>query len=195
MLAVALFYRVPLTGAKVAPVSEAPPSVVPRAANGYTIGAPRPDATIGLPATQTRNALVAVVGQLGEEAWAFYRVWPLLLAPVGVWLLRHRLRTASTSDKPAAFGRQYRDADANAALVLSAWLVGALVLLIVGVLSGQFVRYAVSALPAVSVGAGVALAYGWQWRVGRVAVFALLALTAFATLVVWYGRITRTYHA
>jgi len=195
VLAVALFYRVPLTGAKAAPVSEATSPVVPRAVSGYTIGAPRPDATIGLPATQTRNPLVAVVGQLGEEAWAFYRVWPLLFAPVGVWLLRRRLRTAPTSDEPVASGSQYRDADANAALVLSAWLVGALVLLIVGVFSGQFVRYAVSALPAVSVGVGVTLAYGWQWRVGRVAVLALLALTAFATLVVWYGRITRTYHA
>lgn len=197
VLAVALFYRVPLTGAKAAPVAEAPSPVVPRAASGYTIGAPRPDATIGLPATQTRNPLVAVVGQLGEEAWAFYRVWPLLFAPVGVWLLRRRLRTVSTLDEPAAFGSQYidADADANATLVLNAWLIGALVLLVVGVLSGQFVRYAVSALPAVSVGAGVTLAYGWQWRVGRGAVLALLALLAFATLVVWYGRVTRTYHA
>lgn len=203
-LALALFYRVPLTNpaaAKAATVTDAPAPIPPLATTGYTIGAPRPDATIGLPAVRTANPVVAVIGQFGEEAWAFYRVWPLALAPVGVWLLRNRGRTpeggisgmenmglAAIGTEPAVVGTPY------VALALSAWLLGALVLLVVGVLTGQFVRYAVSALPAVAVGAGTALASGWRWPWGRVAVIALLAFTALATLFMWYGRITRTYH-
>jgi len=213
ILAVALFYRVPLagasgtSGAKAATVMDAPAPVPPPATSGYTIGAPRPDATIGLPAVRTANPAVAVVGQFGEEAWAFYRVWPLVLAPVGVWLLdkRGRERDAEgeregktpgvvTTDTTAAATEYPTQNAPYPVLALSAWLLGALVLLIVGVLTGQFVRYAVSALPAVAVGASVALAHSWRWPWGRVAVIALLAFTGLATLFMWYGRITRTYH-
>jgi hypothetical protein len=79
-------------------------------------------------------------------------------------------------------------------LVCLVWFGVSLAFLVVGVLAGRYVRYAVTAIPAVAVGAGVALGYGWQWRWGRVMTILLLAFSAGATLLIWYGRITRAYH-
>jgi hypothetical protein len=70
----------------------------------------------------------------------------------------------------------------------------ALLFLIVGVLAGRYVRYAVTAIPAVAVGAGVALGALWQWRWGRGIAIVLLVFAIASTLLVWYGRITRAYH-
>jgi len=53
-----------------------------------------------------------------------------------------------------------------------------------------YVRYPLYALPAVSLGAGVAL--GWLTRHGRWGVcvaVALLAFSAVTTLLMWYDRI------
>ncbi|MCA1666978.1 MAG: hypothetical protein LC793_06175, partial [Thermomicrobia bacterium] len=79
-------------------------------------------------------------------------------------------------------------------LVCLVWFGVALLFLIVGVLTGRYVRYAVTAIPAVAVGAGVALGALWRWRWGKGAAIALLAFSVAATLLVWYARITRAYH-
>lgn len=204
LFAVALYYRIPLTEPRVVvaeSLSDAT-TVDSRDLGGYVIGAPRPDATIGLPATRTDNPLVAVAGQLVMESWAYYRLWPVLLAPFGVWLL-HRGRSTAFPVPGAEDARTFavttpttHDARGtrHAALVMLGWLLGTLALLVIGVLTGRFVRHAVSAIPAVAVGASAVIAYAWRWRWGRVAVVALLVATAAMTLLIWYGRITRTYH-
>ncbi|MHB8648476.1 MAG: hypothetical protein ACYDAR_22060, partial [Thermomicrobiales bacterium] len=79
-------------------------------------------------------------------------------------------------------------------LVCLVWCGVALLFLIIGALTGRYVRYAVTAIPAMAVGAGVALGYLWQWRWGRGIALALLVFSAVSTLLVWYGRITRAYH-
>ena len=79
-------------------------------------------------------------------------------------------------------------------LICLVWFGVSLLFLVVGVLAGRYVRYAATAMPAVAVGAGVALGYGWRWRWGRVMTILLLAFSAGATLLIWYGRITQAYH-
>ncbi len=74
------------------------------------------------------------------------------------------------------------------------WCGVSLLFLVVGVLAGRYVRYAMTAIPAVAVGAGVALGYLWRWRWGRAVALLLLAFSIVSTLLVWYGRITRAYH-
>ena len=88
LLAFALFYRIPLTGAHavtddpaLAATSASPPG------GRYEIGGPRPDPSIGMTSHRTNNPVVAIAGQIGVEGYAFYRIWPLLLAPIGYWLL------------------------------------------------------------------------------------------------------------
>lgn len=191
-LAVALFYRIPL-GAGGARVVTEDPSIpaqpVATAAGGrYEIGGPRPDPTIGLNDARTDNPLVAVAGQLWVEAYAFYRVWPLLLAPLGWWLLWRvgGARGPGGGDRIGAARRL--------AVLCLIWFGVSLAFLVAGVLAGRYVRYALTAIPAVAVGAGVALGYGWRWRWGRVVAVALLAFSVATTLLIWYGRITRAYH-
>lgn len=175
LLAFALFYRIPLAGSHA--VTDDPAlvaSAAPAQGGRYEIGGPRPDPSIGLHAARTNDPIIAVAGQVWMEGYVFYRIWPLLLAPLGCWLLWR--------------GNQ------RLTLVCLVWFGVSLAFLFVGVLAGRYVRYAVTAIPAVAVGAGVALGYGWRWRWGKVMAVSLLMLSVGTTLLVWYGRITRAYH-
>lgn len=176
-LAFALFYRIPLTSAHAATNDPALENM-PAASTGgrYEIGGPRPDPAIGLNDARTNNPVVAVAGQVWVEGYAFYRFWPLLLAPLGYWLL-------------------WRGLGPRLCLVCLIWFGVAFLFLVAGVLAGRYVRYAVTAIPAVAAGAGVALGYLWQWRWGRGIAIVLLVFSIASTLLVWYGRITRAYHA
>ncbi len=197
-IAFGLFYRIPLAGVHAAtddPALAASPAVA--TGGKYAIGGPRPDPSIGLNEYRTGNPVVAVVGQLGVEGYAFYRVWPLLVAPLGFWLLWRGL-----PNPPAPFpilprGHPEGEGDrlSRRLCVMSlVWGGVAIVFLVVGVLAERYVRYAVTAIPAVAVGAGVALGYGWRWRWERAVVVMLLMFSAVSTALVWYGRITRAYH-
>lgn len=176
VLAFALFYRIPLTTTH-AVTNDPALGNTPTVSTGgrYEIGGPRPDPSIGLNDAHTDNPVIAVVGQIWVEGYAFYRLWPLLLVPLGCWLL-------------------WREGTRSICLVCLVWLGVSLLFLIIGVLAGRYVRYAVTAIPAVAVGAGVALAYLWRWRWGRGIAIVLLVFSVAATLLVWYGRITRAYH-
>ncbi len=177
VFAFALFYRIPLTSAHTA-TNDPTPDNAPAVATGgrFEIGGPRPDPSIGLNDSRTNNPVVAVVGQVWVEGYALYRLWPLLLAPLGFWVLWR--------GKPTKI----------LCLVCLVWFGVTLLFLVVGVLAGRYVRYAVTAIPAVAVGSGVALGFLWQWRWGKGVAMALLAVSIVSTLLVWYGRITRAYH-
>jgi hypothetical protein len=216
-LAFVLFYRIPLTGthAVTADASLSTPSVTQNGGR-YEIGGPRPDPTIGLPDHRTDNPVIAVAGQLGEEGYAFYRVWPLVLAPLGWWLLispnplspfpRGRgdscaaLVTSYKRTFVSPFPRSAGEGQGEGAISLRlvalcvVWCGVSLLFLIVGVLTGRYVRYSMTAIPAVTIGAGMALGYLWRWRWGRAVALLLLAFSVASTLLVWYGRITRAYH-
>ena len=88
LLAFALFYHIPLAGTHTT-TNDPALAASPAASSGakYEIGGPRPDPSIGLNSSRTNNPVVAVVGQIWVEGYAFYRIWPLLLAPLGFWLL------------------------------------------------------------------------------------------------------------
>ena len=223
VLAFALFYRIPLTSAHIATNDPALANVPAASAGGrYEIGGPRPDPSIGLNDARTNNPVVAVAGQIWVEGYAFYRLWPLLLAPLGYWLLWRRYAPTPApppaergrGDSPRCFdqysGKAARITDQSPlprmagggvggggrslCLVCLVWFGVALLFLVVGVLAGRYVRYAVTANPAVAVGAGVALGSLWQWRWGRGVAIVLLVVSIATTLLVWYGRITRAYH-
>jgi len=187
VLAFALFYRIPLTSAHAA-TNDPTPDNAPVVATGgrYEIGGPRPDPSIGLNDSRTDDPLLAIVGQVWVEGYALYRLWPLLLAPLGYWVLF--APTPRTAGGGAGGGGRVL------CLVCLVWFGVALLFLIVGVLAGRYVRYAVTAIPAVAVGAGVALGFVWRWRWGRAVAIVLLVLSVVSTLLVWYGRITRAYH-
>ncbi|MDQ2785381.1 MAG: hypothetical protein M3Y58_10315 [Chloroflexota bacterium] len=211
-LAFALFYRIPLTGTHAATHDPALANV-PAASTGgrYEIGGPRPDPSIGLNDARTNNPVVAIAGQLWVEGYAFYRLWPLLLAPLGYWLLGRidlppsplpkgegnplRLLRRVPSRSLFLLGKGAGGLGSRLCLVCLVWFGVALLFLVVGVLAGRYVRYAMTAIPAVAVGAGVALGSLWQWRWGRGIAIVLLVFSIAATLLVWYGRITRAYHA
>lgn len=208
-LAFALFYRIPLTSAR--PATNDPTlSNAPVAATGgaFAIGGPRPDPSLGLTDYYTSDPLIALVGQMAVEGYAFYRIWPLLLAPLGYWLLwrggippspvRGRGEPATNArtefPSPAAAREGSGEGGRSLCLVCLVWFGVALLFLIVGVLAGRYVRYAVTAIPAVAVGAGIALGALWRWRWGRGMAIVLVIFSIAATLLVWYGRITRAYH-
>jgi hypothetical protein len=199
LLALALFYRIPLTSTHRV-TADAPVATPAATANGgrYDIGGPRPDPTIGLPDHRTDNPVIAVAGQIWEEGYAFYRVWPLLLAPLGWWLL---WRVAPSPTRPEgtrfpASGRGELErvasgtvqslliesplsrsagegpgegtaVSARLAALCVVWFGVSLLFLFVGVLAGRYVRYAMTAIPAVAVGAGVVIGYGWRWPLAR----------------------------
>ncbi len=223
LLAFALFYRIPLTGSrKVSATNDPALATAPVAQSGgrYEIGGPRPDPSIGLIDRRTNNPAAAVVGQFAVEGFAFYRVWPLLLAPLGFWLLWRghpspspfptregepeggsscpegiRAPPKRAAPSPPSLRRKgVGGLGKQLCLMCLVWFGVSLAFLVIGVLAGRYVRYAVTAIPAVAVGAGVALGYGWQWRWGRVIALMLLAFSTGATLLIWYGRITRAYH-
>jgi len=192
-LAFALFYRLPLTSARAAtndPAQNSPPVAKPGGL--FEIGGPRPDPSIGLTDHRTNDPLIAVIGQMAVEGYAFYRVWPLLLAPLGFWLL---WRGLDVSPPPLPDREGAGRLEKPLCLVCLVWFGVSLLFLVVGVLAGRYVRYAMTAIPAVAVGAGVALGYLWQWRWGRGVALALLVFSVASTLLVWYGRVTRAYHA
>jgi hypothetical protein len=229
LLAFALFYRIPLAGSHTATNDPAlAVTSAPQQGGKYEIGGPRPDPSIGLNDYRTNNPVIAIAGQIGVEGYAFYRVWPLLLAPLGYWLLWrgypppparrapalptregvtqpncralpsttsiYRRLAPPSSCPEGARGKGEGGLGRQLCLTCLVWFGVSLAFLVVGVLAGRYVRYAATAMPAVAVGAGVALGYGWQWRWGRVMTILLLAFSAGATLLIWYGRITRAYH-
>jgi len=218
-LAFALFYRIPLTSAHVA-TNDPALANVPVAPTGgkYEIGGPRPDPSIGLNDARTNNPVVAIAGQIWVEGYAFYRLWPFLLAPLGYWLLWRgfpnppapsreegvthancrvlsQMPRSQEGSLPLPRGKGAGGLGKTLCLVCLVWVGVALLFLVVGVLAGRYVRYAVTAIPAVAVGAGVALGALWQSRWGRGIAIVLLVVSIAATLLVWYGRITRAYHA
>jgi len=192
VIAFALFYRYPardlLGGSTTAAIEQEATNVpVAPATRLYRTGGATPDDRNGLPAITTPHLAVALAREAWEVSFAFYRLWPVALCLAGVAALRRTedwgLRTKGDSS-PSVLSPQ------SSVLTLSVWLAVAGAMLVVGIVARLYVRYPLYALPAVSLGAGVAL--GWLTRHGRWGVcvaVALLAFSAVTTLLMWYDRI------
>lgn len=105
---------------------------------------------------------------LAREAWVYFAVWSLALAPFGFYLL----------------GRSAR----GRLLAYFGWagLIAGLVFALVGVLLDIHVRYPLFLLPFAAMGSGVALdAVCRRGRAASLAVSLLLAVTAGISLVLW----------
>jgi hypothetical protein len=120
-----------------------------------------------------------------QEAQAYYRVWPLAGAFLGyVWLW------------PVRPVWSVRRAEPRRLLVLAAagWALTVLLFLVVGWVMNLYVRYALFALPIVSLGAGILLAQIWrQGRTGGWLTLMMLVFFAAEALALWQYRITYAF--
>lgn len=162
----------------------------------YRTGGATPDGRIGLDVVQTGNLAVALVLEAWFTARAFYGVWPVIAALAGGVLLARRARRHIQLSALTSSGKEEVDtAHAwDAALTIVVWLAVALVMLIVGLVGRLYVRYPLYALPAVSLGTGVALAaLARRGRLGQVAGVVLLLVSAVSSLLMWYDRIVYAF--
>ncbi len=122
-----------------------------------------------------------------REATAYYRVWPLLAAALGYLLLWPTVRENSRHDQNRVGRRR---------LVLAAlgWGGVALVYAVIGWTMNLYVRYALFALPMVSLGAGWLLTRLWRkgWA-GVSLVYLVLAFFSVAALDLWQYRISYAF--
>jgi hypothetical protein len=204
VVAFALFYRYPahdvLAGSNQQAVEQEGTGVqLAPAPRQYRTGGATPDGSIGLPAITTSHPGVALGIEAWENSWAFYRFWPVVASIAGAYLLASRhsqlpaARAPSGQDEPPG-NVDRADAQRDAALTITVWLVVAAVMLVVGIVARLYVRYPLFILPAVALGSGVALA--WlvrRWRWGWIAATLLLAFSAVTTLLMWYDRIVYAF--
>ena len=205
VIAFALFYRYPARdlfgGSTTAAIEqEATGAPATPATRLYRTGGATPDDRNGLPAVTTPHLAVALAREAWEVSFAFYRVWPVVLCVAGVAVLRRtegeRIGSASgfaPDDSPSVL-MPPKGHPQSSVLTLSVWLAVAAAMLVVGIVARLYVRYPLYALPAVSLGAGVALAWvvrrvPWGWCVAAV----LLAFSAVTTLLMWYDRIVYAF--
>lgn len=210
VVAFAVFWRFPahdlLVGKTVTAIeSDATVTAPAPAQKRYRTGGATPDDRIGLPAVGTNNLAVAVGRETWEMSYAFYGVWPVLAALVGIGRRTQdaglsgawRARRGMSNEQRAI--REEDDSvlrPSSFVLTLAVWLGVAAILLVVGLMARLYVRYPLYALPAVAVGAAVTLRWlTTRGRWGDIAVAALLALSALGTLLMWYDRIVYAFKA
>jgi len=114
--------------------------------------------------------------QVSDQAARLWQIWvglnasfaplPLALASAGLVALLWRTR---------GHGR----------LLVIGWLASALLFLAVDIATGQQVRYGYYSAPLVCVGVAALVEPLMRWRLGRVAVWGLMALVALAGLLLW----------
>jgi hypothetical protein len=188
LVAFALFYRFPahdlIAGQHAAAVDQEATNTQPAPQKQrYRTGGATPDDRIGLPAVSTAHLSVALVRETWEQSFAFYRIWPVLACIAGAVALWRSGRDQSDGS-PFVLSPQ------PTVLTLSVWMLVAAIMLVVGIVARVYVRYPLFALPAVSLGSGVALAWlvRWVWW-GRYVAAALLAFSTITMLLMWYDRI------
>ena len=125
-----------------------------------------------------------------QEAQAYYRVWPLTGAALGyllIWPFGRSVRA----------GRRNVDLRSERGLVVLAavgWFLTVILFAIVGWVMNLYVRYALFALPVLSLGAGVLLAGIWRCSLwGRVLCALVLIFFAAEALTLWHFRITYAF--
>lgn len=190
-VAVVLFYRFPAAELLTARATALPPIAAETTTTTgprlYRTGGATPDDRIGLVVVMTPNVVEALAREAWEMAWAFYGVWPVIAALVGGVVLVRDARKPAGGTYPGSH-------EWDAALTIGVWLAVVMVLLVVGVVARLYVRYPLFALPAVSLGAGMALAaLSRRGRWGQVAVAALLLFSAASSLLLWYDRIVYAF--
>jgi hypothetical protein len=198
LVAFALFYRFPahdlIAGQHAAAVDQEE-AATPPAPQGqrYRTGGATPDDRIGLPAVSTAHLSVALALEAWEQSFAFYRIWPVLACLAGgvaLWRM-------GNPPSPTAVGEGSGEGGFPAlstVFTIAVWMLVAAIMLVVGIVARLYVRYPLFALPAVSVGSGVALAWlARRGRWGRYAAALLLAFSALTTLLMWYDRIVYAF--
>jgi hypothetical protein len=149
------------------------------------VGGSVEDATLGLINREVTSRREWVLGGL-EGVWrevvAYYRGWPVFATLLGLVLvlpMKRRMLTPRENDR-LRFG-----------LTLAAWLAVVVLFAVVGWASGIYVRYMLSALPVVALGAGLLLsAVSRKGSAGRLLSVLVVVFFALEALVLWHYRIS-----
>lgn len=149
------------------------------------VGGSVEDSTLGLVKREVysrRDWILGGIEGVWREAVAYYRAWPLLGAALGLALVWPARRF--TLHQWASRRRRF-------ALACAAWLLAALLFAIVGWATNVYVRYMLSALPVVALGAGVLLLGYWRrGRAGRWLTSLVVVFFAVQAVVLWHYRIS-----
>ena len=201
-VAFGLFYRFPahdlFTGKQSPPIEQSDTTTLPLTASISIAPAARRRMTaIGLPAITTSHLSVALALEAWEMSYAFYRVWPVVACIAGIVVLARTSQLPSPQGKGEIVG-SHRDtpSDRLSVLTLVVWLLVTAIMLVVGITTHLYVRYALYALPAVAFGVGVALAwivrrFRWGWCLAALP----LVFSLVTTLLIWYDRIVYAFKA
>ncbi|MDQ3931082.1 MAG: hypothetical protein M3328_18295, partial [Chloroflexota bacterium] len=149
------------------------------------VGGSVEDASLGLINREVRSRSQWVLGGVEgvwREAVAYYRGWPVLAMLLGLVLVYPTGRLLR-----ARLGREQLRFVTSGAV----WLAAVGLFAFVGWATSVYVRYMLSALPVVALGAGLLLSSVWR-RGGTGRLLSLLMVVFFAVeaLVLWHYRIT-----
>ncbi|MDQ5866015.1 MAG: hypothetical protein M3390_09830 [Chloroflexota bacterium] len=149
------------------------------------VGGSVEDASLGLVNREVRSRSQWVLGGL-EGVWrevvAYYRGWPVLATLFALVLVlpATRLRRATLGRERLRF-----------VLAGGAWLAVVALFAIVGWATSVYVRYMLSALPVVALGAGLLLSGVWRrGSSGRLLSLLVVVFFAVEALVLWHYRIS-----
>ncbi len=148
------------------------------------VGGSVEDATLGLIHQEVhsrRDWIFGGIEGVWREAVAYYRVWPLLGAVLGLLLVWPARRFASGV---------WTDGRRRLALACAAWLLVVLLFALVGWATNVYVRYMLSALPIVALGTGILLSSYWRrgWG-GRWLSALVVVFFSVQAVVLWHYRI------
>jgi hypothetical protein len=149
------------------------------------VGGSVEDASLGLINREVRSRSQWVLGGLEgvwREAVAYYRGWPVLAAFLGLALVLPARRFL------AAPRRRER---LRFVLAGSAWLAVVALFAIVGWATSVYVRYMLSGLPIVALGAGLLLSGVWRkGSSGRLLSLLVVVFFAVEAMLLWHYRIS-----
>jgi hypothetical protein len=158
-----------------------------QASEGFSrvVGGSVEDATLGLinrEVTSRREWVLGGFDGVWREVVAYYRGWPVLAALLGFALVlpaRRLSRTMGADDR------------LRFAVAGGVWLAVVAVFAVFGWATSIYVRYMLSALPVVALGAGVLLSALWgRGSTGRWLSLLVVVFFAVEALVLWHYRIS-----
>jgi hypothetical protein len=149
------------------------------------VGGSVEDASLGLINREVHNRREWVLGGL-EGVWresvAYYRGWPVLAALLGLALVWPAKRL---------LGARGGSARLRFVLAGGVWLGVVALFAVVGWATSVYVRYMLSALPVIALGAGLLLSAVWRrGRMGRLLPVLVVVFFAFEAVLLWHYRIS-----
>jgi hypothetical protein len=150
---------------------------------GVRVGGSVADKSLGLVVRYAQSLSDWLWGGLRgfwQEAQAYYNVWPVAGALLGLWSTKSNAKSGASEDAPKS--RLLRS--------VLGWVLAAGLFALIGWVINLYVRYSLFLLPVVALGSGALLSRLWgRGRPGALVVTLVVAFFAFQALVLWQQRI------